>query len=201
MEDNWPLIIPPLLTLIDDESTEFKSKGCELLTLLLKAMHPDFLQRTGLGEVFQDAVMPCLSYLPTLTPEVESLQLLHAAYPALLALAHVRYPKDGENRKQRNRFFGRILREGVLKGYVHAGEHAKIAEFLVLHIAVLVDEIGVSCVRYFKARTPVRNVLGASLTAWSRICSPYYQVSYQRLSPHLILLYSKHRCRQCSKSS
>lgn len=169
MENNWPLIIPPLLTLIDDEATEFKSKGCELLILLLKATHPDFLQRTGLGEVFQDAVMPSLSYLPTLTPETESLQLLRAAYPALLALAHVRYPRDGEDRKQRIRLLGRILRQGVLKGYVQSGEHVNIAEFLVLQIAVLVDEIGVSCVKYFKARTPVRNVLGALLTALSRI--------------------------------
>lgn len=173
MENNWPLIIPPLLTVIDDETTEYKSKGCELLTLLLEATHPDFLQRTGLGEVFQEALMPCLSYLPTLTPEVESLRLLSVAYPALVALAHVRYPKDGEDRKQRTRFLGRVLRQGVLKGYVHAGEHVKIAEYLVLQVAVLVNELGVSCVKHFKARMPTRNVLVASLTVPVRTCSPY----------------------------
>ena len=144
--------------------------------------------------------MPCLSYLPTLTPEMESLQLLRAAYPALVALAHVRYPRDDEDRKDRTRFLGKVLRQGVLKGYVHAGEHVKIAEFLVLQIAVLVDEMGVSCVIHFKARVPTRNIWVASLTVWIRTCSPYCQVSYRRLSPRLILLYSEHRCIQCSNS-
>ena len=152
VEDNWPLIIPPLLTLIDDETTEYKSKGCELLILLLKATHPDFLRRTGLGEVFQDAVMPCLSYLPTLTPEEESLQLLGAAYPTLLALLDVRYPEGGRDCKQRTTFLDRVLRQGVLKGYVHAGEHVRIAELLVLQIAVLVNMMGISSVKHLKAR-------------------------------------------------
>lgn len=199
MESNWPLIIPPLLTLIDDDTTEYKSKGCELLTLLLNAAHPDFLQQTGLGEVFEDAVMPCLSYLPTLTLEIESLQLLGAAYPALVTLAHVRYPKDGEDRKQRTRFLGRVLHQGVLKGYVHAGDHAKIAELLVLQISVLVDEMGVSCVKHFKARMPYRNFWVVSLTVVVRTCSPCCRVSYRRLSPRPVLLYFEHLCSQCSK--
>lgn len=172
MEDNWPLIIPPLLTLIDDETTAYKSKGCELLTVLLKATHPDFIQRTGLGEVFQDAVMPCLSYLPTLTPETESLHLLGAAYPALIALAHVRYPKDGEDLKQKTRFLGRILRQGVLKGYVHASEHGKIAELLIVQIAVLVDEMGISCVKHLKARMTERAIRVISLTVLGRTYFP-----------------------------
>lgn len=94
VEGSWPLLVPPILTLIDDQDAAFKAKGCELLRLLLHVTPPSLLARTGLGEVIEEAVMPCTAYLPTLTPEAESHGLLSAAYPALFALADVRYPSD-----------------------------------------------------------------------------------------------------------
>jgi len=88
---NWPLLIPPLLTLIDDVEVKYKVLGCELVTTLLTATSPALLARTGLGDVMQDAIRPCLSYLPTLTPEEDSIHILNAAYPAMLALFQVQF--------------------------------------------------------------------------------------------------------------
>lgn len=94
VDGSWPLLVPPILTLIDDQDAAFKARGCELLRLLLNVTPPSLLARTGLGEVMEEAVMPCTAYLPNLTPEEQSYKLLSAAYPALLALADVRYPPD-----------------------------------------------------------------------------------------------------------
>ena len=93
--------------------------------------------------------MPCLSYMPTLTPEEESLLLLSAVYPALLALVRVRFFRDGD-RQQKMSALDKILRLGVLKGYAHAGGYVKIAELLVREMAILVDEMGIMSVKHMK---------------------------------------------------
>lgn len=93
--------------------------------------------------------MPCLMYLPSLTPETESLELLAAAYPALIALARVRFAEE-KQRSTRCKALDRILRYGVLKGYSHAGEYVRIAELLMTQVVALVDEMGVASVKHLK---------------------------------------------------
>jgi len=91
VEEFWPLLLPPILALLDDMEVKYKAVGCTLLSSLLGVTPPALLARTGLGPVFDDAITPCLSYLPTLTPEPESTLLLDAAYPALFTLTVVRF--------------------------------------------------------------------------------------------------------------
>ena len=148
-ESNWPLLIPPLLALIDDPSTTYKIKGCELLSMFLRIAPSQIVERTGLGEVFQNALMPCLLYLPTLTPEEESLQLLSAVYPTLIALVNARFVED-KDRASRTKTFDQLFRDGVFKGYAHAGENVKIAELLVQTITNLVNEMGTTSVKHLK---------------------------------------------------
>ena len=151
VEANWPLIIPPLLALIDDASTPYKIKGCELLTTFLKVAPSQILERTGLGEVFQNALMPCLLYLPTLTPEEESLRLLAAVYPTLIELVKARFGGE-KDRAARMKAFVQILQYGVLKGYAHAAENVRIAELLVQRITDLINEMGIASVKHLKVR-------------------------------------------------
>lgn len=176
----WPLLIPPLLTLIDDTSNPFKTTGCTLLATFLNRCPPPLLHRTGLASVFENAVSPCLSYLPTLTPETESVKVLGAAYPALITLANVRFASiqgegqvngrgkglgDDRGKRQedgRTEALDRILRNGLLKGHGLAGEHVKIAEVLVSQLGVLVAEMGLESVRHLKYILPLlSNTLAA----------------------------------------
>jgi tRNA nucleotidyltransferase (CCA-adding enzyme) len=149
VEANWPLVVPPILTLIDDDSPNYKAKGCELLAILLAATPPALLARTGLGEVFYDAMMPCLSYLPSLTPQDQSLHLLGETYPALIALSRVRYPSD-DNRKERMEMLDQVLRKGVLKGHFHCSDNVRITEFLVNQLRLLINEMGIWSVKHLK---------------------------------------------------
>jgi len=91
-ELNWPSLVPPILTLLDDVDVKYKARGCNLMSYLLRSTPSALLARTGLGSVFDDAITPCLSYLPTLTPEDHSQLLLYAAYPALFTLTATRFP-------------------------------------------------------------------------------------------------------------
>ena len=149
IETNWPLVIPPLLALVDDGSTHYKVRGCEGLTRFLNTVPAGLLERTGLGEVFQEALTPCLLYLPTLTAEEESLGLLNSIYPALVTLVYTRYPGDTKQ-EPRIKALDKIFRIGILKGYAHAGEHVKIAELLVRHMTSLINEMGIFSVKYLK---------------------------------------------------
>ncbi|KAL8793699.1 MAG: hypothetical protein Q9195_003748 [Heterodermia aff. obscurata] len=109
----------------------------------------DLLERTGLGEVFQEALTPCLLYLPELTPEAESLQLLSAVYPTLLSLIRTRFPEARDQRSMQ-KTLDHLFRYGILKGYAHAGDNVRIAEFLVRRMTDVVNEMGMASCKHLK---------------------------------------------------
>ena len=152
MADNWSLVIPPLLALLDDEDIDIKIKGCEFLSRLLAITPNSLLQRTGLGEVFHNTLTPCLSHLPSLTPECQSLQLLNAVYPTLIELTRVRYPQ-GQAQELKFRCLDNILRFGILRGYTYAGEYVNIGEMLLQQLKIVVHEMGIKSVKYLKVTT------------------------------------------------
>ena len=93
--------------------------------------------------------MPCLQYLPSLTPEDKSIELLTQAYPALITLGRVRYPTKADY-KPKMKYLDEIFRKGVLGGYVHCSENARVARFLVDQIAVFAEEMTIWSVKHLK---------------------------------------------------
>lgn len=116
------------------------------------------LKQTGLGEVFEEAVIPTLMFLPSITPADESMQLLGPAYDTLFVLADARWdfdrtPENGrerESQQQVMKFYDRIMRKGILTGYLHAHEYLIIVELLTKEIGVLVTKMGVHAVKHLK---------------------------------------------------
>ena len=141
--------MPPILALIDDSSVRYKTLGCSSLSLFLASNPSITLDRTSLGEIFEDAVMPCLMYLPTLTEEADSIALLEQAYPTLIRLACVRFPGIMQ-RDCKTKALDKILRYGILKGYAYAGEHVKIAEVLVRNVFELIKVMGIDALKHLK---------------------------------------------------
>ncbi|WEW61209.1 hypothetical protein PRK78_006699 [Emydomyces testavorans] len=139
IEAQFPLLIPAILSLIDDESLPYKALGCKLLNQLLIPLEnakSDILKRTNLDSVFEDALTPCLLSLPTLTPEDQSIHLLQSAYPALFSIIRTRYPpspphkqyyhptpshrKTNEQESQsRTNALTRVLRHSIISSYHH----------------------------------------------------------------------------------
>lgn len=148
-QSQFPLLIPPILALLDCSSPPIKARGCAILSLFLHLCPPTFLHRTGLGSVFLDALLPSLHYLPTLTPESDSLMIIGATYPALMGLVRALYPGKAE-KVAKLRELNKILRDGVFKGHALAGENVRIAEMLLRQMAGLVDEMGIECVKHLK---------------------------------------------------
>ncbi|KAI5363243.1 putative Poly A polymerase, head domain, Tti2 family, Nucleotidyltransferase superfamily [Septoria linicola] len=162
--DVWPMVIPPLLTLLDDWEARYKRIGADLTAALLAATPPPLLERTGLGEVFEQALMPCLTYLPTITSEQDSIPLLSSTYPALLTLAHKRFPPSEQpntapltpQNRARTKLLDTIIRKGIIYGYTHCGTtHPAIATILFTHLAIYIRDLGIDCVKHLKFLIPM----------------------------------------------
>lgn len=166
VESNWPLLVPPILAIIDDHEIKFKVQGCKFLQTLLEKTSPNLLKRTGLAGVFDEAVFPGLSYLPKLTPIEESVQMLDAAYPCLVQLIRTRYPvesrdQDPETWDAKVKAITKLIRHGVFNGMMLAGEYPPIATCLITHLSALISEEGIDSVRHLKEDIPLlSNILG-----------------------------------------
>lgn len=158
---HWPLFIPVLLALVDDPDTAVRARGLVLLAGFVAAV-PDggsLLHTTGLDSVLADAVFPTLLFLPRLTPEKESLQLLAPAYTALLGLASAAAASAGSKMQRGNGglppkaaadLLDRMLRDGIYAGYFHASEHIRIVEELVRQAGRIIEAMGVYAVKHLK---------------------------------------------------
>lgn len=154
MSKQWPLFIPVLLTLLDDGATRVRSRGLSILDAFLLKFPDNILRDTGLASVFEDAVFPTLHFLPSITPEEESTQLLGRAYTALLTLAGKLdvSPSAGKvaSSTPRAKLLDKMLREGVFSAYFHAKEHIRIVEVLLVYTARILGVMGVQGVKHLK---------------------------------------------------
>lgn len=54
IEELWPAVVPPLMTLLDDHETRYRTEGVRCLHVLLDRVPGSLLKKTGLGELIQN---------------------------------------------------------------------------------------------------------------------------------------------------
>ncbi|KAI1750911.1 hypothetical protein F4782DRAFT_548303 [Xylaria castorea] len=184
LQQHWPLYTPILLTLLDEsQPTSLKLRSLSIFRNFWKRCPAGLLSRTGLADVFEQAVFPTVLSLPSLTPEAESRALLGAAYPALFDMAGIEDSsvvgtenRDGrvsgectndqtvgDERDFRSRGFSeaqrklldKIVREGIMTGYHHAKEHIQLVDLFCQTLCHLVDGMGILTVKYLKDIIPM----------------------------------------------
>lgn len=184
VEGQFYLLVPPILTLIDDGDISYKTSGCELLGALcntVSACRSTILSRSGLADVFADSLKANFMLLPTLTPENESLKLLRQLYPAFRALVSATYPPESESASSQSSRLGQnllqpstagvneayphhnvrqqmldmILRHGILASYNHASDYVAIAEFLIHEAALVISDMQLKAVKYLSRLLPL----------------------------------------------
>lgn len=151
VQANWPLFTPVLLTLLEDRETLIRRKGLDTLITFIEKTPPKILTSTGIGTVFQEAVFPTLLYLPTLTPEAESVTLLRPAYAALLALAKADEDQQSLDRRKQ---LDKLLRDGVFAAYHHSSEHLRIVEVLMDASSEIVAALSIYAAKHLQVRSP-----------------------------------------------
>ncbi|KAK6429080.1 CCA tRNA nucleotidyltransferase, mitochondrial [Oleoguttula sp. CCFEE 5521] len=164
VEQYWHLLVPPILTLIDDIDIRWKLMGIRLLCNLLNVTPSSLLERTGLAPVFEDALMPCLLHLPSLTPESDSTALLSTTYPALLALARLQFPitpnptsklSPEVSRQQYVKRLDHVLRKGILHSHAFCSQYPGIVKVLYDNLTIILWELGIDSVKHTKYTLPL----------------------------------------------
>ena len=183
IETQFPLLIPPILSLIDDDSLAFKARGCQLLSRLLVPLEhtrSDILRRTNLASVFEDAVSPCLHSLPTITPEDQSIHLLASAYPALLAVIRTRFQplsaskrstkspvpcREEQESQDRLNSLTRVLRRNILPSIHHISSpvdtsipsypYPRLSTVLLTQLTPTIRELGVHTTKHLHDLIPI----------------------------------------------
>jgi hypothetical protein len=178
IEAKWHLLMPPILKMMDDVATEWKARGCHMLGLLLENLHQTvvaggtnkpiagqdsakFLHRTGYHNIFAEALLPMFTYIPSITPEAESVTLLKEVFPTVTLLAQL-LPADTDKGDSRERFLDRILREGVLSPLAHfprPSSYAELATLIMSHVPVLLGLMGIGTVKHLPDLMPLLSII------------------------------------------
>ncbi|KAE8400909.1 hypothetical protein BDV37DRAFT_274040 [Aspergillus pseudonomiae] len=180
LEAHFPLLVPPILALIDDDTTAIKTQGCNLLRKLLTPIQETqspILHRTNLTSVFEDALKPCLLSLPTITPEPESISLLKEAYPALLTLQKTTYTNtpSSQTQTQSNKlatYISRLtttLRENLIPSFHHISStsptslspdlasfpYPRLSTLLLEQVVTVLGELGIHTTKFLREIVPL----------------------------------------------
>ncbi|CRG83670.1 hypothetical protein PISL3812_01025 [Talaromyces islandicus] len=181
LEDQFQFYVPPILSLLDDESPSFKYRGCDLLIRFLKPIqssNSDLLRRTNLSSVFDDALTPTLLSLPTLTPEDESLQILGITYEALLLTLQTRYhiyhsssDQQEDNGAAYTSRLTTLLRDNVISSFHHISSYTptsktepsmlasfpypRLSTFILDQLKTVIHHIGIHTTKYLQEIIPV----------------------------------------------
>ncbi|ESZ95200.1 hypothetical protein SBOR_4431 [Sclerotinia borealis F-4128] len=176
----FPLLIPPLLTLLDSPSNSIRIRTLQLLPTLFSKMGDKLLLQTGLGDVFEDAIHPVLLFLPSITPVEDTLSLLLVGYHALYALYDTRWPstKDEETGTReltlsinkpskptnptskspthlRLAFLDRIIRHAILPAHLHCQEIPSVVQILISQLGICISKMGIWGVKHLKDILPI----------------------------------------------
>lgn len=161
IEQNWHFLVPPILKMLDDTEVESKARGCQYLTQLLLTLQlgPDrdasaaFLARTGYNEVFASTLWPLLTYIPSLTPESESLTIFHSVFEPLRSLAVLIRTED-----KRVQFVDKLMREGVLAPLAHFPTPSTYPDLtcqILRQISEITALLGIETVKHLPSLIPL----------------------------------------------
>ncbi|PQE16285.1 tRNA nucleotidyltransferase protein [Rutstroemia sp. NJR-2017a WRK4] len=166
----FPLLIPPLLTLLDSPSNSIRMQALSLLLPLFPKLSAPLLTQTGLASVFQDAISPICLFLPSLTPLEDSVRLLPRAYEVLWGLGGVLFEdsevpviasnekmkeKQKEKQKERIKFYTTILQHSLLPSFLSTQDSPQLLLILLPALSTLVQKLGIYTVKYLKDIIPL----------------------------------------------
>ncbi|KAB5594051.1 WW domain-containing oxidoreductase [Ceratobasidium theobromae] len=147
VEKLWPLIIPPLFTLLDDYHPPYRIRGVNVAQILLKKTPATLLRRTGIDELMFKALRGALQ---NLTSDWAS-ELLCVAMPCYLALVDLVLPNDDIRRFNK---LSELVTDTIVPGWLYASSRVEVLIASVNALLLVVQALGSGSVRFLKAFIP-----------------------------------------------
>src|ERR1700730_3578080 len=166
-ETHWHLIIPPVMTLLDDYEAKYKLQGVKIVSEMLGRVPPELLRRTGIDRllltvgicvlIFFDPLLTCetLGWSKSLTTclhhlhNPETPDLLRAAIKALVSLIERTSTLGSAHRFDA---LCDVLGQGIIGSvWLYASEDADTVLATVDVLPDVLRAMGLGCARYLKA--------------------------------------------------
>jgi hypothetical protein len=144
------------MSLVDDPTTRVRARGLRILSKFLDIFPGKILRDTGLYTVFEQAIFPTLLHLPSITPVDESVQLLPAAFEALLQVAQ-KLLSQGDQGVEKQKLLTKVVREGILAVYSHARDHTRIVNIVAQQVSQVATEMGCETINHLKVSNQTRS--------------------------------------------
>ncbi|KAF8727812.1 hypothetical protein AX14_006966 [Amanita brunnescens Koide BX004] len=141
----WHLLIPPIMTMLDDYEPKYKLSGVKIVQEMLNIVPGSLLRRTGVEGLIHSSLANCLAHLR----DEKSPYLIREAINAQLELTLL------TTRVGERAYFDQLcelLGEGVISGvwfYGYDQEDVILASIEAL--PRLITALGIGCVRFLKA--------------------------------------------------
>lgn len=171
IEGNFYLLVPSILQMIDDVDILYKANGCRhlyQLSRVLVAAQSMILKRSGLTDVFVEALKNDFSYLPTLTEEEDSIALYKQLYPAYLGLVQARFQYVGQtmtsaDNSQKQLYLTLLLRHQLLHSLTHLSTGSglgstispRLSTLLLGQLSNVVRDMGASASLHLQTLVPL----------------------------------------------
>ncbi|OCH95884.1 hypothetical protein OBBRIDRAFT_787731 [Obba rivulosa] len=147
-EKLWHLVIPPVMTMLDDFEAVYKLQGVCIASDMLKAVPADLLRRTGVDGLLFNSLRNCMTFLKN--PETPD--LIRASVLAARALVECSTTPGSAQRFDR---LCAILGEGIIGSvWVHASGDLDTLEASVDVLPDIIRTLDIGTVRYLKALIP-----------------------------------------------
>lgn len=145
--EEFPLIVPSLLALLEDLSFSVRERGQAVLADFLAACPHDTIVRAGLLDLFRDVCALGMTYYPPLVSIDESERLITISFSNAITLCEI---EAAESHTDRVKLLLPILRDGLLSGYALNSDRPQLIVVLNLCVSRIVDLVGLPVTRYLK---------------------------------------------------
>ncbi|KAI0699846.1 hypothetical protein BC835DRAFT_1267219 [Cytidiella melzeri] len=144
----WHLIIPPIMTLLDDFEVTYKLRGVEIVSEMLKKVPAEILRRTGIDGLLFTTLTKCIAFLD----RPESAALLRAVIPTCIFLVQLTTPPGSSQRFDQ---LCALLGDGIIGiVWLHGMRAEDVVRASVDVLPALFKALGIGCARYLKALIP-----------------------------------------------
>ncbi|KAF7433614.1 hypothetical protein PC9H_005575 [Pleurotus ostreatus] len=147
-DELWHLIIPPIMTLLDDYEAKYKVQGAKIVSEMLRTVPRTVLKRTGIDGLLNTSLQTCLAHLQ----RPESATLIREAIPASVSLTTLTTDQGSQDRFDQ---LSALLGDGIIGGiWLYSSLDLAAVEASVEALPLVIDALGLGCTRFLKALIP-----------------------------------------------
>ncbi|KAL4261910.1 TTI2 family protein [Pleurotus pulmonarius] len=147
-DELWHLIIPPVMTLLDDYEAKYKVQGARIVSEMLRTVPRTVLKRTGIDGLLNTSLQTCLAHLQ----RPESATLIRETIPASVSLTTLTTDQGSQDRFDH---LSALLGDGIIGGiWLYSSLDLAAVEASVEALPLVIDALGLGCTRFLKALIP-----------------------------------------------